>query len=158
MFFLVLSFVLLSYLLNMIQIQPWDFGDSKQFSKLFSIKVLVYYCVIFFQKKLKTIAQCLTDLCVGLALRLSIIVSSFTSFMLFFQYFQNYWVLTKPITVNYEWNGSKTINLKIDEAPTRPYTGHDLLRGDVMQISKDCGWNNELCILLSLFVQLLASH
>lgn len=39
-------------------------------------------------------------------------------------------------TICLDADSSKTINLKIDEAPTRPYIGHDLPHGDVMQISK----------------------
>ncbi|KAH0920617.1 hypothetical protein HID58_020635, partial [Brassica napus] len=40
------------------------------------------------------------------------------------------------ICLDADSSSSKTINLKIDEAPTRPYIGHDLPHGDVMQISK----------------------
>ncbi|KAG2304623.1 hypothetical protein Bca52824_033274 [Brassica carinata] len=39
-------------------------------------------------------------------------------------------------TICLDTDSSKTINLKIDEAPTRPYIGHDLPHGDVMRISK----------------------
>ena len=39
-------------------------------------------------------------------------------------------------TICLDADSSKTINLKIDEAPTRPYIGHDLPHGNVMQISK----------------------
>ncbi|KAJ0242356.1 F15 protein [Hirschfeldia incana] len=40
-------------------------------------------------------------------------------------------------TISLDADSSKTINLKIDEAPTRPYIGHDLPHGSVMRISKN---------------------